>query len=281
MGAAGTAKAFFNVAGEVGTDLATETAMGSAQTGELVKPQIVTAIENKNERKIVRETISIVANVAAALVTGPAAIVILIASGVGMLLDAFWNPLQTYFNDDLKTFKKLYEDSLISMMRSEGYNWPLEVKPVVFPTTPEEEEEYQSYINKYYTDRGIISKQDALNYIDFINSMNEMNRISSVMFLSPDGSVDKEALMSTFSYLDTGKNIQEKKLLIDVAKALAKKRTQKKVREILLNRQRQKENSFIEFSKKNWQLYIVILICISLIIFSCSIIITSLTVSNE
>lgn len=272
------AKSGGKVIADTAVDLASESAFSSAIVGDAVKPQVVTAIESKNERKITKEVISLVANAAAALVAGPAAAVIFIASVAGMLLDMYWNPLQTYFNDDLKEFKKIYEDSLISMMKAEGYNWPLEVKPVVMPTTDEEVNEFNNYINEYYKERGIISKDEALDYIEFTKDISALNRLSSTMFLLPDGSVDKNALYSTFQYIKEGENLEEKKLLIDIAKVLVKKRSQKRLNKLLL--QKEQSNSFIEFSKKNWQIYIIILICISLIIFSCSILITS-TKSNE
>lgn len=260
-------KAGVKIGKELGGDAATESAMNKAMGGE-GKIGLQTAIESGSSRKIAKESISMAANLGVALITGPAAIVLMIAAALGMLLDAMWNPYQAYFNDDLSDFKKAYDQSVTSMFISAGYNWPLEVKPTVLPLTDEEYNTFQKYREEYFTRNNLVSAEEAYEAKTYFDELRTMRRMNSIMIMRPN-QTDIDVFYRPINYVSSGETPEERLLLIEFARKLGKKKAQSRINKI----QSSLPNRIIQFSKKNWQLYIIILICLSIIIFSCIILI--------
>lgn len=262
--------------GGVGLDIA----MGGMALAESTK--------GTNQRKIATDAVSLVANVAvdvatssfitssigltSALATGPFAILVALGQILGMLLDQFWDPFKLYYNPDLKDFKTAYDSAVQKMFLDEGYNWPLEMKPNIMPITEDDLKIFSKYIQEYYANNKIISPEQAFNEKEIIKQIASMTRMTKRLFVNEDGSINKDAVYDTVSYLDEDSDIEEYQMILDIARKVIEKRRKKNLQnfksKIIV------PNRFIQFSQKNWQIYIIILICILLIIFSCSIVIT-------
>jgi hypothetical protein len=173
------------------------------------------------------------------------------------LIDSFINPFQTYFNKDLADFKNKIDEQINTAFLSNGYGFPLEVKPDIFPKTDAELNTFQNYIRKYNEDNGLITQEDVLleeNLINELRKINRAKRISTNPFFE-----NQQILSSTSQYQalliaasaaqKKGYSKQRPKLLMDYSKYQAKPK---------------QPTPQYNFIKNDWQILIMILIIIIL-----------------
>ena len=96
------------------------------------------------------------------------------------LIDSFVNPYQTFFNKDLKELKKTIDEQLNTAFLSNGYGFPLEVKPDIMPNNEEDLNTFRSLIKKYYDDHGLITKEEVLEEENLVNELRKFKRLQRV-----------------------------------------------------------------------------------------------------
>jgi hypothetical protein len=103
-------------------------------------------------------------------------LVIFIIQITAILLDAFWNPFKTYFNKDLVEQKEIIDQSIRKMFLKYGYDYPLEIKPNIYPSSDEEINTFREYINEYYQNNGIITPEDVISEEDIAQTLALLKR---------------------------------------------------------------------------------------------------------
>lgn len=169
-------------------------------------------------------------------------------------IDAFVNPFQTYFNKDLAQLKSTIDEQLNTAFLSNGYGFPLEVKPDIIPKTQDDLTKFKEYIRKYNENNGLITQEEVLEEENLVKELRKINRFKRVT-LNPY--FDNLNLLSATS--------QNQALLIAAA-AAKKKGYQRPQRPRLLLDYAKYQPKPIQtppeynLLKNDWQLLIVILI---------------------
>lgn len=137
--------------------------------------------EEQKSYQITGEVLGIFANIATIALSGPAAIAVLLASILGDILDAKWNPLKNYYNNDLEDIRKAYNNQMKSELKSYGLNWPMEVKPNILNLLADEENllEYTKYLKEYYTDNNLISPEEAFEEVSIYKSLIKLRKANT------------------------------------------------------------------------------------------------------
>lgn len=120
-----------------------------------VKTTITTAI------KTAGSTAGRLASSSVALMGGPIGVAILLISLTLGFLDMFWNPWKNYFNKDLDDLVNNLNEEAEKQYRLQGYKYPIQIKPNIMPETEEEMEEFRKDMRQYFTDRNLISPEEA------------------------------------------------------------------------------------------------------------------------
>lgn len=111
------------------------------------------------------------------LMGGPIGLALLLIELTFTLIDALWNPFQTYYNKDLAEYKQLIESGIRKEFQQLGRAYPFEVKPNIQPETDEEVKEYWGYYNEYLTDRGLVSAEEVKSILDAQRNVAKINRM--------------------------------------------------------------------------------------------------------
>lgn len=133
---------------------------------------------------------------AGSAVLGPIALVVIAAQLVGALLDSLWNPFKNYFNSDLETMRLAIKSELKKAYNQENVNWPLEVKPDFLsglnsksPDYQKTIKEFQDYIQEYYDDKGLITKEAALEEENILIDIIKMKRRRRIGKIDENGNI--------------------------------------------------------------------------------------------
>lgn len=177
------------------------------------------------------------------------------------LIDVFVNPFQTYFNKDLAQLKKTIDEQLNTVLLSNGYGFPLEVKPDILPQSKQDLDQFKEYIRKYNDNNGLITQEEVLLEENLIKELRKINRLKRVT-LNPYS--DNLNLLSGTS--------QNQALLIAAA-AAKKKGYQKPQRPQLLMDYAKYEPKPSQITqeynvlKNDWQLitFVLIIFCLCII----------------
>lgn len=262
------------VALDLGTDIGTGSAsISQAKDADEVVGEVIGLTSNVAVSAATSSTILGAAGASAATLSalGPIGLALGLTQALGSLLDALWNPFQTYYNKDLIEFKKMYNEALRKAWQNEGYNWPLEVKPPIMPMPDSpDEQDFLNLISDYYKKYGFISKEDVIEEENFIKDIQSFRRINHRFKILPDGNIDTR--IPNFTFLPYN-NQEEMDIMILLAKAIiSKRRMQNKERFI---QQIEPKNILIKFLETDWQLFVICLVSILTIIFSILIIISN------
>jgi len=111
------------------------------------------------------------------LLGGPIGLALLLIEVTFSLIDALWNPFQTYYNKDLVEYRQQIESSIRKEFQQIGRAYPFEVKPNIYPETDEEVKEYWGYYNEYLTDRGLVSAEEVKSILDAQRNIAKINRM--------------------------------------------------------------------------------------------------------
>lgn len=111
------------------------------------------------------------------LLGGPIGLALLLIEVTFSLIDALWNPFQTYYNKDLAEYKQLIESGIRKEFQQLGRAYPFEVKPNIQPETDEEVKEYWGYYDEYLTDRGLVSAEEVKSILDAQRNIAKINRM--------------------------------------------------------------------------------------------------------
>lgn len=183
------------------------------------------------------------------------------------LIDVFANPFQTYFNKDLAELKKTIDEQLNTVFLSNGYGFPLEVKPDIIPQAQEDIDKFRSYIIKYNEDNGLITQEDVLleeNLVKELRKIKRFNRVTANPY---------------FDNLNILSGTSQNQALLIAAAAAKKKGYQKPEKPALLmdySKYQPKPSQIppeYNVLTNDWQILMVILIILFLCLISVSIII--------
>ena len=169
----------------------------------------------------------------------------------GILIDSLINPFKTYFNQDLRDLKTSIDANIRRSFVEKGYDYPLEIKPNIdFDTKL-----IRQYIKQYFDDNGLIFNSDVITEEDIVTFRNSLTR-QRKLHINP--------LYNNINTLSSGS--QNSALLI--AAAIAKKKGYQSLQDTpLMDIKNYKKNPFlpvINWSLANWQLIIMILLCLTI-----------------
>jgi hypothetical protein len=174
------------------------------------------------------------------------------------IMDMLWNPLEAKFNKDLSELKETIDSSIRKQYLKDGYEYPLEIKPNIIPTTDEDYEEFQKLIKQYYDDNGLISEEEAETEEETFRILGLLKRQNQV----------------TINPLFTNINLlsgTQQNIAILIAVAAAKKKgygnLDKAIDIDFKNYKFSPYKQYIQWFKLNWQLFVSIFVIILLSIF--------------
>lgn len=244
----------------------------AAVTGTLesVGAGINISSDTKNPETVTSSVVGVAGNVAIDVGLSSAAFTAAAgsaATGIGIaiaviqvtlaLIDTFVNPFQTYFNKDLANLKNTIDEQLNTAFLSNGYGFPLEVKPDIFPKTNQDLNEFQDYIRKYNEDNGLITQEDVLKEENLVTELRKIQRAKRISFnpyfqnqnLLSSTSQYQALLIAATTAQKKGYSKERPKLLMDYANYQPKSPTTPPT---------------YNFIKNDWQLFISILTLIIL-----------------
>lgn len=179
------------------------------------------------------EVVSTATNVALNFLSGPAALVMVLAQVVGSIIDSAWNPFEAHFNSDLETMRKSMNEALKKAYNEQNVNWPLEVKPDFLsglnsqsPNYSETIKEFRGYMDEYYANNGIITKEAALEEENMLVEIINMRRMRRAGKFDENGNlVIADPTATAVSILDNDNN----NMLMLLALAIAVKKRNAKM----------------------------------------------------
>jgi hypothetical protein len=183
------------------------------------------------------------------------AVAIVILQVVGGIIDAAWNPYKNYYNKDLDDLKSLFDKQLKKTFLSLGLNYPLEVKPYIFPITESEVDQFKDYIKYYYDSNGLISKEEVLLEEQLFLELQKIKRETKKFYQDENGNV--VVRNPVYISLDAIEQ-NERNTLILLALGVAQKRKQIENLKI----KNDPTIKYKNFAKENWQLFISVIIVI-------------------
>jgi hypothetical protein len=173
--------------------------------------------------------------------------VLFIVQMTGILIDTFLNPFKTYFNSDLKDIKKSIDEHIRKLFISKGYDYPLEIKPLI----EQNDEKTKKYIQQYFEDNGLISNEDVISEEDLVIYQKMVSRIREIK-INP-----------LYTNINTASRTSQNIALL-IAAAAVKEKGYQTLKDIpIIDVKNYKKNIFlpiINWSSANWQI-ILILIC--------------------
>jgi hypothetical protein len=139
-----------------------------------------------------------------------------------------------------------------------GYEYPLDVKPNVMPQSQEKEDEYMEYINTYYINNSLIPLELAAQREELWRSLAQFKRsdihLNSISDLASISSTQQSiALLAAVAIIRRNNAKMSKALDVDFKTYQPDKYRNQK-----------------EFVQYNWQMFLLITICIFLIFSSLS-----------
>jgi hypothetical protein len=181
--------------------------------------------------------------------------VLFIIQITGILIDAFFNPFKTYYNKDLTELKEKIDATLRKKYLKEGYDYPLIIKPDIFPTNDEEKKVFKGYIREYLDNNGLITDEDVITEEDLVSTLQQLKRHQDL--------VANPLYNDVNLYSATNQNIA---LLI--AAAVAKKKgygnLDKAVDMDFQNYKISKYTKYKNWTKVNWQILLILITVLSM-----------------
>lgn len=172
-----------------------------------------------------------------------------------MVIDMTWNPLQAYFNKDIKNMKDQI-DANIRKQFITNYNadWPLEVKPNIIPWMEEDLKKYIKYRQEYLDNNGLISAEEVLEEEILYGYLLQLKRKRDIVQNPFNRNIN---LLSA-----TRDNVN----LIVAAAIIRRHQQLMKTKNLDYNTYKPRQiNKVTHFLQHNWQL----IICMCLLICSC------------
>lgn len=158
--------------------------------------QEVNVSDSRKAYNIVGDIAGTGANIAASLLTGPFAILIIAAQIVGAILDAAWNPFKNYFNSDLETMRLGIIDSLKVAYREANMNYPIETKPDILSSlsdpNSEESKEYINIMDTYLKDRGFITSEEVRAEEEYFLALKTIKRQRKLYRINANGELEMQ-----------------------------------------------------------------------------------------
>jgi len=145
---------------------------------------------------ITGDVVGIAANIAASLVTGPVAILIIAAQILGAILDLAWDPFKNYFNSDLETMRLGIINSLKVAYKEANMNYPIETKPDILSSlsdpNSEETKEYLNIMKKYLEDKGFITSEEVKAEEEYFLSLKSIKRRRKLYRTDENGELEMQ-----------------------------------------------------------------------------------------
>jgi hypothetical protein len=241
---------------------ADDAAIAAAKLAKAAAEKLATALFTRTTAKTATSMgFKIASGLIAAAPTGPGILVelaIIVFQVTGMIIDMFWDPFKTYFNKDLDEMKETVDASVRKQALKRGYEYPLDVKPNVMPQSQEKEDEYMEYINTYYINNSLIPLELAAQREELWRSLAQFKRseihLNSISDLASISSTQQSiALLAAVAIIRRNNAKMSKALDVDFKTYQPDKYRNQK-----------------EFVQYNWQMFLLITICIFLIFSSIS-----------
>ena len=220
-------KTALGVGGEIAPDAASAgmniqqaplTSMTEGERAYQVTGEIIGAALNIGVG-VVTTGVSIGGTVGATLTGGAAlgpvglaiAVVIAVVQILGAIIDQYVNPFQPMFNRNLNEMRAAYHSSIKNNFLEMGLNWPLEIKPDIINIVFGDEKnkkKYYDYLNEYYSNKNLISKQEFLEEYQLLLNIRKLVRNTRKYIFDAEGNAiaKQDTNQATFDIIAEGQS---------------------------------------------------------------------------